>query len=291
MKTVFSAIFSVIISLNCLAQDSTQKWQTSVGIDLTTVPTIHIAGTDTSFQNALSIAPFFTVRSKGGFGIIYSPVFVSGGRNPGIFMHVVTAGLEQYGKKSFDLVAEYTHFFFTNNTSIPTSPITNEVVLATTYKKSWIMPKLAAGFGFGTDNEFSPSKSVYDMEIAAGIAHTFENENGKVDVTLTPSVLINAGTNQYFSFLRLTKYISHSKKFNSYVKNPRAKSGSGNAVITSTQSSTKEKITLNNLELNLETSIEKGPFSIRPTVNLFIPFSSKTPGVEGYWDMSLTYSF
>lgn len=291
MKTIFAAIFSVIISLNCVAQDSTQNWQTSVGIDLTTVPTIHIAGTDTSFQNALSIAPSFTVRSKGGFGIIYSPVFVTGGPHPGIFMHVVTAGLEQYGKQSLDLVAEYTHFFFTNNTSIPTSPITNEVVLAATYKKSWIMPKLAAGFGFGTDNEFSPSKSVYDVEIAAGIAHTFEKENGQVDVNVTPSVLINAGTNEYFSFLSLTKNISHSKKFNKYVKNPRAKSGRGNIVITSTQSSATEKITLNNLELNLATSIEKGSFSIRPTVNLFLPFSSKTAGLEGYWDVSLTYSF
>ena len=223
MKKIFAAIFTVIISLNCIAQDSTQKLQPAIGINFTSAPTINIAGTDTSFQNELSIAPFFTVRSNGGFGIIYSPVFVTGGQHPGIFMHVVSAGLEQYGKKSMDLVAEYTHFFFTNNPSIPTSPITNELVLAGTYKKSWIMPKFAAGFGFGTDNEFKPSKSAYDVEIAMGIAHTFEKENDKVDIAVTPSILINAGTNEYFSFLSLTKYISHSKKFNNYVKNPRAK--------------------------------------------------------------------
>ena len=291
MKTIFASIFTVIISLNCVGQDNTHKWQPSAGIDITTVPTIHIAGTDTIFQNALSIAPFFTVRSNGGFGIIYSPVFVTGGPHPGIFMHVVTAGLEQYGGKSLDLVAEYTHFFFTNNTSIPTSLITNELVLAATYKKSWIMPKFAAGFGLGTDNEVSPSRNAYDVEIAAGLAHTFEKENSKVDVTVTPSILINAGTNEYFSFQSLTKYISHSKKFSKYVKNPHAKSGRGNAVSAATQPSTKEKITINNLELNLEASIEKGPFSIRPTVNLFTPFSSKTSGLEGYWAMSLTYSF
>jgi len=291
MKSLSLALLCLAFYYNGRAQDSTKKWQPTLGINFTTVPTLNISGTDTSFQNALSIAPVFNIRSKGGFGIIYSPVFVSGGSHPGIFMHILTIGLEQYDKKNFDLVADYSHFFFTGNSSIPTTPITNEVILEATYKQWSLMPKLSAGFGFGTNNDVSPSTGAYDIELAWGVSHSFAWEQKDFSYNVTPSVLMNAGTNEYFSFLKLSKYISHSNQFNKIVKNPHASHSRGNTTTTTTEQTT-QKISLNNIELNLESSIEHGSFSIRPSASLYVPVSSQDNAViGGYWELSLSYNF
>lgn len=293
MKKLSIVLLFLMCASYCIAQDSTKKWQPSAGINFTSVPTIHISGTDTTFQNALSIAPFFSIRSQGGFGVVYSPVLVAGGSHPGFFMHTITIGLEQYSKENFDLVADYSHFFFTNNSSIPTTPISNEVILAATYKKLWLRPKLSAGFGFGTNKESSPYTQSYDIALAAGISHSFDWELNNFSFDVSPSALVNAGTNEYFSFLSLSKYISHSNKFNKYIKNPHARNQRGNSTPQTTQTTKPtQSISVNNIELNLESSIDKGSFSLRPAASLFIPATSTAgSGLDGYWELSVTYSF
>ncbi len=291
MKKLSIALLLLAFASYSKAQDSTKKWQPSAGINFTTVPTINISGTDTSFQNTLSIAPTFSFRSQGGFGVAYSPVFVAGGSNPGIFMHIVTIGLEQYSKKNFDLVADYSHFFFTGNSSIPTTPISNEVILSAKYKRLWLRPVLSAGFGFGTNNGVSPSTGAYDIELAAGVSHSFDWEQNNFSFNVSPSVLVNAGTNEYFSFLKLSKYISHSKKFNKIVKNTHARNRGGGTSTTQSTTTT-QRVSVNNIELNLESSIDIGSFSIRPSGSLFVPVSSSSnSGLGGYWELTMTYSF
>lgn len=293
MKKLSIALLLLAFASYSKAQDSTKKWQPSIGINFTTVPTINISGTDTSFQNTLSIAPTFSFRSQGGFGIAYSPVFVAGGSNPGIFMHTVTIGLEQYSKKNFDLVAEYSHFFFTGNISLPTTPISNEVILAAKYKRLWLRPVLSAGIGFGTNKEVSPSTGAYDIELAAGVSHSFNWDINNFSFNVSPSVLVNAGTNEYFSFLKLSKYISHSNNFNKIVKNPHASNrGRNSTPPTTTTTTTTQRISVNNIELNLESSMDIGSFSIRPSGSLFVPVtSSSNSGLGGYWELTMTYSF
>lgn len=293
MKKLSIALLLLAFASYSKAQDSTKKWQPSIGINFTTVPTINISGTDTSFKNTLSIAPTFSFRSQGGFGIAYSPVFVAGGSNPGIFMHTVTIGLEQYSKKNFDLVAEYSHFFFTGNSSLPTTPISNEVILAAKYKRLWLRPVLSAGIGFGTNKEVSPSTGAYDIELAAGVSHSFNWDINNFSFNVSPSVLVNAGTNEYFSFLKLSKYISHSNNFNKIVKNPHASNrGRNSTPPTTTTTTTTQRISVNNIELNLESSMDIGSFSIRPSGSLFVPVtSSSNSGLGGYWELTMTYSF
>ena len=278
-----------------MGQDSSKKWQSSVELNFSSVPVFHISGTDTSLQNAISFAPYFGVRSPGGFGISYSPYFVTGDSHPGVFMHLVTIGLEQYGKKDYELIADYKHFFFTDNNSIPTTPITNEIILGATYKKLWLSPKFSAGIGFGTNKETSPSTSAYDIELAGGISHYFdwEGENN-FSFNFTPSILLNAGTNEYFSFLKLSKYISHSSNYKNIVKNPHASNkGRGNSgrttTTTSTSGSTSQTISVNNIEINLESTVEHGSFSVRPAVSLYVPVSSSA--LSGYWELNLSYYF
>jgi len=273
-----------------------KKWQPSVEVNFSSVPVFHISGTDTSLRNQISIAPYFTYRSPGGFGVSYSPYFVTAGSHPGIFMHMVTIGLEQYGKKNYELVADYNHFFFTDNSSIPTTPITNEIILGATYKKLWLSPKISAGIGFGTNKETSPSTFAYDVELAGGISHYFDwKGDNDFSFNVTPSILLNAGTNEYFSFLKLSKYISHSNNYKSIVKNPHASNkGRGNSgrtttTTTSTTGNPTQTISVNNIEVNLESTVEHGSISVRPAASLYVPVSSSKPG--GYWELNFSYYF
>jgi hypothetical protein len=271
------------------AQDTIKKWNYAIGINFTGVPVIQTSGTDTTFQNSLSIAPAFSIRNHSGIGIIYSPAFVTGGANSGIYMHKITTGFEQYDKKKFDLVAEYSHFFFTNNTAIPSTPISNEIELAGTYKPSVIRPRLNADIGFGIDKTTLHSTTVYDIAIAAGISHSFVWKAGNAAINATPSLLLNAGTNEYFSFLKVSKYISNSKKFNTVIQNSHAKNNRGNGN-NQTNTTSKQQLSINYLELNLESALESGSFSLRPAGSLFFPTSSGL-SIDGYWELTLTYEF
>jgi hypothetical protein len=294
MKNFLTTLLFLAICSYSIGQ-GLKKWQPSVEVNFSSVPAFHISGTDTSLQNEVSIAPSFTYRSPGGFGVIYSPYFVTGDSHSGIFMHLVTIGLEQYGKKDYELVADYNHFFFTDNSSVPSTPITNEIILGATYKKLWLSPKIAAGIGFGTNKETSPSTSAYDVELAGGISHYFDwKSDNDFSFNVTPSILLNAGTNEYFSFLKLSKYISHSNNYKSIVKNPHASNkGRGNSGRTTTTTTapahTTQTISVNNIEVNLESTVEHGSISVRPAASLYVPVSSSKPG--GYWELNFSYYF
>jgi hypothetical protein len=284
MKNVISLAFTPLLFSNCkiyllyslaflfitnnsYAQDSTKMWQPSIEVNFTAVPTYAIAGTDTSFQNSLSVAPSFVLRNKNGFGVSYSPKFITGGSKPGIYMHEVMVGFEQYDKKSFDFFAEYNHFFFVNNSSIPVTPITNELFTGITYKKSWIRPMFSIGLGFGTNPQTIGANAVYDVALSAGISHPFTQEIKGADISITPSLKLNAGTNQYFSFMHSTKYISSNKNFNKYIKKKIGKNTTG----TSSQAQT---LSISNMELALQASYQKGAFSILPATSFIFPLSS-----------------
>ncbi|MDE3212903.1 MAG: hypothetical protein KGM98_06685 [Bacteroidota bacterium] len=268
------------------AQDSTSNWSPSLQLDFTSVPTQSISGTDTSYQNSLSVAPVFDYRSSGGFGISYSPVWVTGGSHPGIFMHQVTVGLEQYNNSKWILVADYIHYFFTGNPSIPSSPLTNEVVGEIATKQYGVNPQLSAGIGFG---RVGSGSTPYDVEASAGISHTFKWKVSKGDITLIPALLADGGTSRYFSFLRLTKSISHAKSFARLLKNVRARNNKRNSGSTTTRNS--QKFYLTDFEINSELTWETGSWSFRPSGSLFIPASAVSGGVSGYWEFNISYYF
>jgi hypothetical protein len=105
-------------------------------------------------------------------------------------------------------------------------------------------------------------------------------------IEITPSVLLNAGTNGFFSFLNVSNYISHSHNFARYVKKGGKRKGRNNKTTTTTS------LELSNLELNLETNFEIGSFSIHPSGSFFLPVSSGTDNaVYGCAQVSLQYHF
>lgn len=301
MKTL-SVTLLLVLSYYCsISQQDSKKWQVSTQINFSSVPALHFSGTDTISQFALSVAPSLDIRSNGGFGVNYSPYFILGGTQKGIFMHLLTVGLEQYDKKNYVLVADYNHFFLTGNKDIPTTPITNEIYVEGAYKKLWLSPEILAGVGFGTNTETSPSTTAYDVELAAGATHYFA-WTGKNDFSynVTPAILLNAGTAEYYSFLKLTKYISNNNNYQKIVKNPHAANkGRGNSgrpnsnpsstASTTTSSTSHQTISLNNIELDLESTVGHGALSVRPSASLYIPFQSTS--LSGYWQLNCSYYF
>lgn len=251
------------------------------------VPTISITGIDTSYNNSLSIAPVIDLRNSNGLGISYSPKFVAGGPSAGIYAHQVTAGLQSYNKELFDVVADYSHYFFTDNIGIPSSPITNELYFSSTYKKPWVMPTLTLGYGFGTLKTAQSSKSVNDVNVSAGISHVFQKEISDATLSLVPELKLNAGTNEYFSLLRSSRYISANKNYNKVVKR---KKRNGTVIVANTQVA-KKSFSLSNAEAELQGSFEKGSFSVRPGVSMFVPFSSGDNAVSLIWQIEMRYSF
>ncbi len=286
----FYALFITLCSFFALkAQDSTQAWHFSVGVDVGIVPTYKITGTDTGFSNTLSFAPSISLTHKSGFAISYSPRFAMGGTTPGIYMHELSIGISQYDKPDFSYEAKYSHYFFTGNNSVPYSPLTNEIYTSFTYKKPWLRPGISAGIGFGTNTSVSPSSSVYDVGVSAGVSHSFDWEAGDVSFSWAPSVSLNAGTNDYFSFLNTTKYIGKSSNSSKYVKKGAGRGRSGTTTSTVTQGKTFD---LTNIEFGFESSMEIGAFTMRPELSFYIPVGSAAgSGVGTYWQIAFQYKF
>ncbi|WP_298301064.1 hypothetical protein [Hydrotalea sp.] len=260
------------------------------------------------------MSPCFSYRNDNGIGIIYSPKFVIGGATPGIYAHIITAGIEQYDKKIWDYVLDYSHYFFTGNTSIPYTPLNNEIYTSLTYKKGWVRPFIQAGIGFGKDTENISSTSAYDIGATVGISHAFSWSKKNASYLISPSLTLNAGTNQYFSLLNITKYIGRNKKFTKIVKNSAAAASANRSAAANGRgrntggasrssgtiipanyiysSNMAESFNLNNIGLGIESEIDLGSFSIRPTANMYLPVGSFAGiGVIGYWQLSFEYNF
>lgn len=158
------------------------------------------------------------------------------------------------------------------------------------------MPYIAAGIGFGKNTETGTPISVYDLGVSAGVSHSFDWEWGNVGYSVLPSILLNGGTNEYFSFLNITKYIGHSNKFVDYVKKGAgarkrrgAGSGSGSTPVTTTGG---EQFNLTNVQLNVESSVDINALSIRPTISLYLPVGSASGnGAAWFWELAVGYRF
>lgn len=279
------------------AQDSTKAWNVTLGLNMSVVTTYKIVGTDTGFANTLTQSPILTLTHKSGLYASYAPMFVVGGIKPGLYMQALSTGISQYDKPDYSYDISYSHYFFSSQTSVPYSPLNNEVYASFTYKKPWLNPEFSAGVGFGTNTEESPAKNVSDIGISAGVSHSFNWDQGNVSFSAIPDISLNAGTNDYFSFLKSTKYIGRSISASKLIKKGKAalaakkrKLSAGSTTTTSTSQS--NTFDLTNIALGFESSVETGAFTIRPEFNLYLPVgASSGSGVSAYWQLAFAYRF
>ncbi|MBS1666269.1 MAG: hypothetical protein JST58_02730 [Bacteroidetes bacterium] len=305
-KTLLLLLLNPFIQVH--GQDSTEKWQPFfAGVIFNSVPVNSITGKDTGYANALSIAPYIAIRSRSGWGIKYSPRIVSGASKSGVYLHQLSAGVSQYDKPLVNYEAQLSHYFFSNNTSVPYSPLSNEFYGSFTYKKPWLAPMIATSIGFGHDTTSGNPKSAYDVGLAIGISHAFNWDGDALSCSLIPKLLMNAGTNQYFSFLNVNKFVGNSKHFLNYVKTIPGTSTSASATgrgrgrgstttttttTTTSSSSSPERFELSNFEIGFDGEIDWGHFAARPEASIFIPAGTAAgSNVFGYWQLTLEYNF
>ena len=269
---------------NSNKHDKSSGKNSSLQINFSTVPTQSVSATDTTYANSFSIAPVVDLRSKSGWGISYSPAFVTSGAKTGIYMHTISGGYERYGKGKTDLAFSYNHFIATNKTSVPYTPISNEVFFYTRFTGSWIHPLLSASVGFGKDSSGGTNKAATELGIQAGVSHGFNWDEVGIfnSIELTPGLILNAGNNQYFSFLSASKYIAHSSHLLKQIKATGKNKKTTNSL---------SQLQVSNLELTTEMSLEKGRFSLQPEGSVFIPVGSANHTIYGYWQVGLHYRF
>jgi hypothetical protein len=275
------------------AQDSSGAWHLTLGLNMGMVSTYQISGKDTGFANSLTQSPVITLGHKSGFSVSYSPTFVLGGSKTGLFMQTLSADISQYDKPDYSYDLSYSHYLFSSGTSVPYSPLNNEVYASFTYKKPWLNPEISAGIAFGTNTEETPSKKVSDIGISVGAGHSFDWDKGNLSYSVTPDIMLNAGTNDYFSFLKTTKYIGRSIAAAKLIKKGAAalaakkKNARTGTSTTTTQNSS---FGLSNLSLGIESSLETGAFTFRPVLNCYIPVGANAgSGLSAYWQLVFEY--
>ncbi len=285
MKRVILISCLFLTPVYLLAQDSASgKWSLTAGTEINSVATIDPKVVD-SEGSSLSIAPYLKIMLHPGLGISAKTFFVTGGPHPGYYMTALSPFFSADNDR-IGLDTAYTHFFLKHNEAIPYSPITNEVYMAFSYKSRSISPRVGFDYGFGTDTSDKSSKGAHDINIFAGLGHSFEWDLGEnASLNFSPNLLLNMGTNRYFSFLRSVKYITHNKNFNKLVRGKNSGNGGGN----NQSSNSLPNIGISNLEANLDFDFSLGNFSIEPEGSLFIPFKGDDQNIYGYWQISICY--
>jgi hypothetical protein len=290
MKNTFLLLISVFFCALLHAQKIQNKWTPTVGLSSDIIPTYNIVGTDTGYSNNFSIAPSFSIRNTAGWGINYSPKFLSGTSGPLIFMHVVTVGVEQYDRKTLDYTFNYNHYFFSGNKSVPYTPLSNEISGSLTWKKMWVNPIVEAGVGFGNDTSGGKNSLVNDIAVVLGAGHSFElYADQNLNMVFKPALLLNLGTNDYFSFLSISNYNGHGKNSLKFLKNGHQNNSGGNG---NKNKSSGSPFSVSNIEARFEASAEWGNWTLRPDASLYLPVGKYAgTGVYGYWQIAVTYSF
>ncbi|MDB5277976.1 MAG: hypothetical protein JWR61_2931 [Ferruginibacter sp.] len=282
-------------TLQSLAQENSKSVFIQTGVSTSTTANYSISGTDTALQSAFTLAPFVRIMHKSGLGLDYALNTLSSGGKQVVYMNTATAFYESYDRP-VNLNFNYTHFFFSNNTHIPYTPISNELYAYVSYKKTWLAPVFIANAGFGQD-ENNITQGVFNL--AAGVTHNFNfvsHSNNEIDIA--PSIILNGGNNGYYSFLQSVHYITQNTGSKGFLKSVskghahirgRGSNGSGTTTTASAQSSASQ-FTLSNIELNLYSSFHFGSFELVPDGSIFIPVVANS-AIAAYWQLKLAYTF
>jgi len=254
-----------------------------IGFQSSTVPVTDYSATD-SIRLQLYIAPQFSYIHKSGLELKAVTYFLTG-KSSGNFLTTISPGYEKDNDKLYAEV-NYTHFFYNRNAPIPYSPIKNELYGNIRLKKKLLQPLLTLNAGWGND---SLSASVFDVKVLAGLAHEFSLEiKNAGSLSLLPAIILNAGTNSYFSLLKGSPYIGNSKNYKAVIHSQSHGRGRGSSGSGTSSSSTPNPFELSQLEGNLYAYYSIGRFIIEPETSLFIPLHS---GNSTSWYFHLSVNF
>lgn len=272
MKLSVILLLQLCYSCVCQAQDSIhEKSSFRVGFLGSTVPTNDITATD-SFRLQLFIAPQLSYFHKSGLEITARTYFLTG-RFSGNFLTTLSPGYEKDNNKLYGAV-NYTHFFFKSAAAVPYSPIKNELYSSLRLKNKILQPLLTMNAGWGRD---SAGETAFDINLLAGFAHEFVMDMKNAGaISFLPAIILNAGTNNYFSMLKGSPYIGNSKNYNTVIHSHSHARGRGNTGSSVNTGSTTDahSLAVTQLEGNLYIYYSVGRFVIEPDLSIFLPLQS-----------------
>ncbi|HJS56395.1 MAG TPA: hypothetical protein VJ765_17705 [Chitinophagaceae bacterium] len=257
--------------------------------------TTSYVNTDTKDSNGVQIyiAPYIEYYHKSGLGISVKSYAFPGGSNPGLYLTSVSPYFARYSGKVIPYVS-YTRYIQHGNPSIPYSPIQNEIYGQVRVKTRYIDPWAGIDIGFGKDGQ-NNNENVSDVNAFVALTHLFVKDNlgpkKENELAVMPGLLLNAGTDRYYKFLRTSGYIYQNTKANrTNYRRGMGNPGSGIPGDIYTISEVNE-FSLSNLELNLYIMYFFGKFSIEPSGSLYFPLRGNDGTPYGYWQVNINYWF
>ena len=123
----------------------------------------------------------------------------------------------------------------------------------------------------------SAGGAALDINLLAGLAHEYALDMKNAgSISFLPAIILNAGTNNYFSLLKGSPYIGKSKNYNAVIHNQSRARDRGNTGSNVSAGSLTDShlLALTQLEGNLYVYYSIGRFVIEPDLSIFFPLQS-----------------
>ena len=150
---------------------------------------------------------------------------------------------------------------------------------------------LTVNAGWGQDTLANPA---FDMNVLTGIAHDFNwGFSDNSSLSLLPAIILNAGTNNYFSMLKGSPYIASSKNYNAVIRTQnkgRGRSNTGTGTNNVASTTAKNSFGLSQLEGNLYIYYTIGKITLEPDASIFFPLRSGEV-ISSYFQLIANFNF
>jgi|SRR5690242_1691849 len=268
-----------------------------VGVETSTTAYINTKTNDSSVT-APYISFYANYHNKNHLGVSAKTYLLPGGSNSGFYLTSLSAYYANFETRLIPVLS-YTRHIQSSNPSVPYSPIQNEIFAKFRLTSAVIEPSFGVDWGFGIDKE-NANESVHELDAFAGASHTFFLQKTEKNTTIAfiPTVQLNAGTDNYYSFLQSAKYISRNRSVNYLIHGNNSGQGNRNGgmdggstqVMTETVINQTNEFSVSNLETNLDLIFILGKFSIEPSGSIYIPFRGQDKSVYGYWQLNVNFT-
>ena len=305
MKKLLLVLGSLLLLMQLYAQENLERITREktksasassffAGVESSTTAYINTKTNDSS--GTMPYLSFYVnYHNKNHLGMSAKTYLLPGGSNSGFYLTSLSAYYANYDGKIIPVVS-YTRHIQGANPSVPYSPIHNEILAQLRITSSIIAPVFGLDWGFGKDKE-NNDENVHDINAFAGISHDFflQTSGKNTMMAIVPSVRLNAGTDQYYSFAQTAKYISRNRSVN-YLMHGNNTGGrrDGNVndgIITETVINKSNTFSLSNIETNAYVVFITGKFSIEPSGSLYFPLRGEDKTIYGYWQLNLNFAF
>lgn len=189
-------------------------------------------------QKSMLLSPNITFLHKSGFGIAATGYAVSKDGNMNPYQLSVSPSYDYIKRGNWALGFAYTRYFTKKDPGFYTTPIRNETYAYFNYRRPWLQPGIAIGYGWGSRTQYEEQEmdvlrlrqlrdpfnvtvrkdeSIRDISLLLSVRHSFDWSAllfSKDLLTITPVILLSSGT-QNFGFN--TSFQSQSKTLNNFL--------------------------------------------------------------------------